>query len=70
MKKAGIIIDSYKLDTFKKYLAAGGFTYGQVTGPVADTLVLTVQVGPEDMGRFRRLVSDANAEAFNANKHH
>ena len=41
--KAGVAIDSWKLDIFKKHLDAAGYKYDQGKGVTSDTLMLYVQ---------------------------
>lgn len=40
--RAGIAIDGWKLSIFKKHLEGAGFTFEQVSGVTADTLMLMV----------------------------
>jgi len=42
-KTAGVVIDTWKLPTFKKVLDAAGYTYTEQTGPTKDTTTLTVK---------------------------
>ena len=43
MPTAGVVIDDYKLDTFKKHLDAGGFKYTQHPGITKGTITLKVE---------------------------
>jgi len=43
MKTAGVVIDSWKLEVFKKHLLANAYTYEVVPGPYKDTLAIKVQ---------------------------
>ena len=43
MKKHGIVIDSYKLETFKRLLEQGGYKFETTRNAHDHTYVLTVQ---------------------------
>jgi hypothetical protein len=42
MSKAAVVLDDWKLDTFKEILDAEGYKYEQFNGPLAGCITLTV----------------------------
>ena len=60
MKKAGIVLDAYKLAVFKKHLDAAGYKYEQSPG-LPGTIILTVEY--EWASDLQPIVEKANAEA-------
>lgn len=61
MKIAGVVIDAYKLDIFKKHLDAGGYKYTQHDGPKPGTLTLRVEY--EWVESIQPVIQAANDEA-------
>ena len=59
--KAGIAIDKYKLETFKKHLDEAGYKYIVGPGITKDTLVLCVDC--EFTSDLQAVVRAANIEA-------
>ncbi len=43
MKTAGVVLDSWKLPVFKRHLDAAGYSYTEMPGPVAGTLLFQVE---------------------------
>lgn len=60
MKTAGVVIDSWKLPTFKKHLDAAGYTYTEHPGITRGTLTLKVQY--EWVAILKPIIEAANAE--------
>ncbi len=59
--KAGIVIDAWKIDIFKRHLKAAGFTHTDPANIRPDVLILTVEtVEPQ---RLMQVVKEANTEA-------
>lgn len=63
MLKAVIVIDDYKIDTFKRILTANGFTFDVVNELMLDTLTLTVHFDKNDIQKLHDTVSLANRES-------
>lgn len=59
--KAAIVIDSYKLATFKEKLDAAGFKF-EIAGKFG-LEVLTLTVETDDPGKLARTVAEANHAA-------
>ncbi len=68
MKKAGIMIDSWKLPIFKKHLDAAGFEYTECNGLTKDTLLLSVMF--DDLDKLRPVVEAAHKECDRAKQKH
>lgn len=60
MKKAGVVIDAWKLPIFKKHLDAAGYTFTQKEGPTAKCLTLIVMY--EWVAALKPVIEAANAE--------
>lgn len=60
MKKAAVLIDSWKLPTFKKHLDAAGYTYTEGEGVTSNTLTLMVNF--EWVAELQPIVQAANDE--------
>lgn len=60
MKKAGVVIDAWKLAIFKKHLDAAGYKYTQGPGVTADTLNLYVEY--EWVSELKPIIEAAQAE--------
>lgn len=60
MKTAAVVLDAWKLPTFKKHLDAAGYTYTEYPGITADTLVL--QVKYEWARDLKPIIEAANTE--------
>lgn len=58
--KAGIVIDRWKLPIFTRHLKEAGFSYEEVGGLTADSLVLTVET--DDRPKLQRVVVAATVE--------
>lgn len=61
MKKAAVVIDSWKLSIFKKHLDEGGFEYSQHPGITPETITLNVLT--ETVSRLQPFVQAATNEA-------
>jgi len=61
MKKAGIVIDRWKLPTFIRHLTTAGYTPVEHPGVTEDTLILIVQA--ETLDALGDIVLAANTEA-------
>lgn len=61
MKQAGIVLDTYKLEVFKKHLDAAGYKYEQKPGISPDTITLMVEY--EWASDLQPIVEKANTEA-------
>lgn len=59
--KAGIAIDTWKLDIFTKRLTDAGYTFEQGPGLVSNTLMLYVIT--DDVPKLGVVVKEANEEA-------
>lgn len=66
MMKAGIVIDSWKLDIFKRHLEAAKYKYEQKPGIVAGTL--TLMVVADSAAALKPIVEAAQQEC--ASKRH
>lgn len=40
---AGVVLDAWKLDVFKRHLGAAGYTYTEHPGPFPDVITLRVK---------------------------
>jgi hypothetical protein len=61
MKTAAIVIDDYKLETFRRHLHNANFKFTEHKGPTATTLTLKVQY--EWLADLSPIVAAANKEA-------
>ena len=61
MKKAGIMLDDWKLPIFEKALDEAGFEYEQSPGITEYTLLLTVET--DDLHALSEVVKKTNDEA-------
>lgn len=61
MKKAGVLIDSYKLPVFKRHLDADGYSYTEQPGMTSGTILLTVSFNW--VAELKPVIEAANAEA-------
>lgn len=65
-KKAGVVVDDWKLPVFRKRLEEGGFTYeDRGAGPGATT-ILMVPFEPHHAAKLTALVTAANLECAKA----
>lgn len=64
---AGVVLDSWKLPTFKKHLDAGGFKYTQHPGIAKDTVTLRVQC--ESAAIVAPVIKSANDECAKKRAH-
>jgi len=62
MKKAGVVVDNYKLPTFRKNLKDAGFTWKETKFTGVST-TMTVPYGPEDLDNLAAVVKKSNDEA-------
>jgi len=62
MKKAGIMLDSWKLKIFKKHLDKAGYTYKKHPGLTANTVTLKVET--DDLQRLQTVLQDAQGECL------
>lgn len=60
MKTAAVIIDDWKLATFKKHLDAANYKFTQHPGVTKDTL--TLRVSYEWVAKLQPVIEAANAE--------
>ena len=61
MKKAGIVIDDWKLKIFTETLEKEGYKYSQFKGPVKGYITLTVET--DDMSKLHKVVKKMNTAA-------
>ena len=61
MKTAAIVLDDWKLSTFKRMLDDAGYDYEQFQGVTADTITLKVKT--HDLSALAPLVKAAEAAA-------
>jgi hypothetical protein len=66
MKTAAIVIDNWKLPTFKRMLDAAGYEYEQFQGVTEDTITLKVKT--HDLSTLAPLVQEMEATAQRWNK--
>lgn len=64
MKTAGVVIDDWKLPTFKRHLDAAGCVYSEHPGITHGTLTLRVQY--EWAATLKPIIEAANKECANA----
>jgi hypothetical protein len=62
MKAVAIVLDKWKLDTFRRYLHGGGYTFTEVPGATPDTLILKVKT--DDIARLGDVIRMASAECW------
>ncbi len=55
MKKAGIVVDNYKLDRFKKELTAKGFTDFKIFPFTKSTSTIQVNVPDKDIHEIQKI---------------
>lgn len=67
MKKAGIVIDAWKLSIFKKTLDAEGYTYSEHKGPMAGCITLMVET--DSIAKLQPIVKRMNQEATKSKMH-
>jgi len=61
LKRAGIVLDKYKLEVFKQGLSNAGYSYEQEKkGPVLGTLTLVELFKPEQVQELTKLVQELN----------
>jgi hypothetical protein len=60
VKLAGVVLDAWKLDIFKRHLDAAGFDYTQQPGITDGTLILKVSY--EWVFELQPIIEAANAE--------
>ena len=60
MLKAGVVIDDWKHQIFKKHLDDAGYSYEEHPGVTKDTLLL--QVKTEQVATLKPVIAKANAE--------
>lgn len=61
MKTAGVVVDDYKVPTFKRVLDAAGYSYTEGKGPTAGTTVL--QVKYTWVGTLKPVIEQAERES-------
>ncbi len=66
---AAIVIDSWKLKTFKKRLNSAGYQFEKHPGPTQKTLTLKVKVETLTDGKFQMLVRNINDECRRSRMH-
>ena len=62
MKKAGIMIEEWKLGTFKKHLDEAGFAFTRHPGISQGTLLLKVPCEDDDIGRLQKMIEAAQLD--------
>lgn len=62
MKKAGIVVDDWKLPIYRKALTSGGFAYTDGGGLTHDTTVLTVMT--DDISKLQKVLENAERECI------
>jgi 5,10-methylenetetrahydrofolate reductase len=67
MKTAAIVLDTYKLDTFKKTLKAHGYDFTVHPGITPDTTTLKIQFYDRELEQVTALVEKMNNEATKDN---
>jgi hypothetical protein len=60
MKTAAVVIDSWKLATFKRHLSGAGFDFTEQPGITPDTLILNVKY--EWVAKLQPVIEAANKE--------
>ena len=60
MLTSAIILDNWKLRTFKRYLDEAGYTYTQVPGPIVGTQML--KVSTKNISKLRIVLEAAKLE--------
>lgn len=60
MKKAAVVIDSWKLEVFKEHLLKAGYSYTILPGITADTL--TIQVSYAWVHQLKPVIEAAQLE--------
>lgn len=68
MKKAGVVIDAWKLPIFKKHLDEAGYNYQQFNGPTKG--VITLQVEYVFVKDVQPIIEAANSECAKEKHHH
>lgn len=66
MKKAGVVIDDWKLPIFKRHLDMAGFAYTEHPGITEGTLTLRVEY--KWVGELKPIIKAANTECANAKR--
>jgi hypothetical protein len=66
MKTAGIAIDNWKLQIFRRHLEAGGFSYTEHPGLTSDAMILKVKT--PTIAALQPIVEAAQKECGNARK--
>jgi hypothetical protein len=61
MKKAGIVIDSWKEPIFERHLKQGGYVFEKLNGPASNMLSLFVET--TNLQALAHVVKAANDEA-------
>ena len=67
MKKAAVVIESWKLAVFKKILDEEGYVYTENEGPIRGCI--TLQVVTKDIESIVPVVKRMNEEAAKSKKH-
>lgn len=68
MLLAGVVLDAWKIDFFKKHLDQAGYTYEQKPGISADTLTLMIHT--HTVTELEKVVRAANMEAASSKGNH
>jgi hypothetical protein len=68
VKKAGVVIDAWKLPIFERRLADGGFVFRNCGHFVTGTLIVQVDVEDGKAQQLAQLVLAANNEAANTRR--
>jgi hypothetical protein len=62
-KKAGIVLDAWKLPTFSRHLLDAGYAYNRCEGPTPGTVMLTVETDEANMTALAETIKAANTKA-------
>lgn len=67
MKTAGIVVDNYKVEKFKKELIAKGFTDFKVVPFTKDTSTIFVKFEEHQLKELTKLIKTVNFNCKNSN---
>lgn len=62
MKTAGVVVENWKVQTFRTYLERASYTFDEVAGPVADTTMLRVRFEAGAEAALASVVESAQEE--------
>jgi len=67
MKKAGIVVDNWKLPIFRKNLDDAGYTHRVETPFIQDTTTINVFFEPEQFEDLQKVVTKSELDAKRSN---